>query len=142
MMKYDFIHLENQESRLYLVKSNLLYNQRYFQTRSQSLNSGFWLWEYQITKKKGGGGGISITIFQDPFIIASTIINCRKKRKRTAWDYVVGHFLFSLLSFWNTDCHLFWVFWYKSVKLEWTESSCVVCLILTTRMECAFFPLQ
>ena len=53
-MKYDFLHLENQESRLYLVKSNLLYNQRYFQTRSQSLNSGLRLCEYQITKKKKG----------------------------------------------------------------------------------------
>ena len=83
-MKYDFLHLENQESRLYLVKSNLLYNQRYFQTRSQSLNSGLRLCEYQITKKKKGK--LSITIFQDPFIIASTIINCRKKGKRTTWD--------------------------------------------------------
>jgi len=34
-MKYDFLHLENQESRLYLVKSNLLYNQRSFKQEAK-----------------------------------------------------------------------------------------------------------
>lgn len=42
-MKYDFLHLENPESRLYLVKNNLVYNQRYFQTRSQTQNIGMQL---------------------------------------------------------------------------------------------------
>lgn len=54
---------------------------------------------------------------------------------------IVWNFLFSLLSFWNTDFHLFWVFWYRSVKLEWTIFSSSL-PHSNNKNEVCFFPLQ
>lgn len=54
---------------------------------------------------------------------------------------IVWNFLFSLLSFWNTDFHLFWVFWYRSVKLEWTVFSSSL-PHPNNKNEVCFFPFQ